>query len=70
MTLLPELKTELVGAAERPGRAQRFSARVATAIIAAVVALLLTAPPTVARRPAHVAAPATQSPLWVRPVRA
>lgn len=49
MTLLPQLQTELVAAAQRPPLAQRFSTRAAAILVAAVLALLIAAPPTVAR---------------------
>lgn len=59
MSLLPQVKTELVRAAKRPARARRVSIRIAAAIVAAAAALLVTAPPTVAQLPASVAAAVT-----------
>jgi hypothetical protein len=51
MTLLPQLEQELVIAAARPVLARRISCRVAAALVAAITALLIAAPPTVARLP-------------------
>ncbi len=51
MTLLPQLEQELVLAAGRPVLARRTSLRVVAAVVAAITALLITAPPTVACLP-------------------
>lgn len=56
MSLLPQVKLELISAARRPARAKRAVGRLAAVIVAAVAALLITAPPTVARIPASIAA--------------
>ncbi len=55
MSLLPQVKQELITAAQRPTRAKRATRRLAAVIIAAVAALLITAPPSVARLPASIA---------------
>ncbi|MGH2869047.1 MAG: hypothetical protein ACRDNK_15995 [Solirubrobacteraceae bacterium] len=51
MTLIPELERELVIAAGRPVLGRRISCRIAAAVVAAIMALLIAAPPTVARLP-------------------
>ena len=61
MTLLPEVQAELVAAAQRPVLAKRLSVRAGAIIVAAVLALLIAAPPTVARFSAPIGALATQS---------
>lgn len=55
MSLLPQVKLELISAARRPTRAKRATGRLAAVILATVAALLITAPPTVARIPASIA---------------
>ena len=59
--LLPQLQAELVAAAQRPVLAKRLSVRAAAIVVAAVLALLIAAPPTVARLRASVAAVSVQS---------
>jgi hypothetical protein len=59
--LLPQLQAELVAAAQRPVLAKRLSVRAAAILVAAVLALLIAAPPTVARLQTSVAAVAIQS---------
>ena len=59
--LLPQLQAELVTAGQRPVAAKRLSARAAAIVVAAVLALLIAAPPTVARLQASVGAVAIQS---------
>jgi len=48
MTILQELQDELVAAAGRPRLRSRISARFFTVVVAAVLALLIAAPPSVA----------------------
>jgi hypothetical protein len=58
--LLPQLQAELVAAAQRPVLAKRLSVRAAAILVAAVLALLIAAPPTVARLQTSVGAAAIQ----------
>ena len=60
MTLLPQVQAELVAAAQRPVLAKRLSVRAAAILVAAVLALLIAAPPTVARLQTSVGAVAIQ----------
>jgi hypothetical protein len=53
MTILPQVQAELVAAAGRPVLKKRVSVRAVAAVIAAVLALLITAQPTVARPPVY-----------------
>jgi hypothetical protein len=52
MTLLPQLEQELLQAAARPPLMRRVMVVVAVGLIAAMIALLATAPPSIARLPA------------------
>ncbi len=61
MMLLPQVQAELVAAAQRPVLAKRLSLRAAAIMVAAVLALLIAAPPTIARLPAPIGAVAIQS---------
>jgi hypothetical protein len=48
MTLLPQVEAELLVAARRPALSRRISVRTAAAVLAAIAAMLIAAPPTVA----------------------
>lgn len=61
MTLLPQLQAELVAAAQRPVLAKRLSVRAAAILVAAVLALLIAAPPTVAHLQTSLGTVAIQS---------
>jgi hypothetical protein len=52
MSLLPQLEQELHLAATRPSITRRVAAVVAIALVAAMIALLISAPPSIAGRPA------------------
>jgi len=59
--LLPQLQAELIAVAQRPVLAKRLSVRAAAILVAALLALLIAAPPTVARLPASIGAVLSQS---------
>jgi len=48
MTILYQVQAELIAAAKRPPLRTRISIRVAAVVIAAVLALLIAAPPSIA----------------------
>jgi hypothetical protein len=48
MTILYQVQAELIAAAKRPPLRARISIRVAAVVIAAVLALLIAAPPSIA----------------------
>ena len=48
MTILYQVQAELIAAAKRPPLRTRISIRVAVVVIAAVLALLIAAPPSIA----------------------
>jgi len=60
MTILPRVQDELVAAAGRPHLTTRISVRVVAVVVAAVLALLIAAPPSIARLSASARAVATQ----------
>jgi hypothetical protein len=56
LTLLPQLEQELLQAAARPLLMRRVALIAVVGLMAAVIALLATAPPSVARLPAAAGA--------------
>ena len=56
MTLLPQLERELTEVARRPAPARQIAARMLAVLVAAIAALLVVTPPSVAQLPGAVAA--------------
>ncbi len=60
MTILNQVQAELVAAARRPPLRTRISIRAGAVLIAAFLALLIAAPPTVARLAVYAGAATTR----------